>query len=179
MTSGFGDEENTAGKMERPIAVAAHTTMLSLAADNTESGWRDAAITVPILLCGNGRKPYIRRRRSIRFLYLKTPFESIRLTINRSCSALCKASSSTRPSRTPKETTFTNDGKDISGSICRPEFALQQCFTGAVRRIHHLVPCSRVPALQIPPSPNGYPLCRLWRLQRAPNTRNNSARMGS
>ena len=179
MASGFGDEENTAGKMERPIAVAAHTTMLSLAADDTASSWRDTATTVPILLCGYGRRLCIRRRRSTRFFYLTTPFESLRLTINRSCSALCKASSSTRPSRTPKETTFTNDGKNISGSICRSEFALQQCFTGAVGRIYHLVPCSGVSALQIPPSPNGYPLYRRWRLQRTPNTRNNSARMGS
>jgi hypothetical protein len=34
VTSGFGDEENTAGKMERPIALAAHATMLSPAAEH-------------------------------------------------------------------------------------------------------------------------------------------------
>jgi hypothetical protein len=34
---GFGDEENTVGSMERAIAVAAHTIMLSPAADNAES----------------------------------------------------------------------------------------------------------------------------------------------
>jgi hypothetical protein len=38
VTIGFGNEENTAGEMERPIAVTADATMLSPTADNaTES----------------------------------------------------------------------------------------------------------------------------------------------
>jgi hypothetical protein len=34
VTTGFGNEENTAGEMERPIAVTADATMLSPTADN-------------------------------------------------------------------------------------------------------------------------------------------------
>jgi hypothetical protein len=34
VTIGFGNEENTAGKMERPIAFASDATMLSPAADD-------------------------------------------------------------------------------------------------------------------------------------------------
>jgi hypothetical protein len=59
---GFGNEENTVGEMERPIAVTADATMLSPTADNApESSLQDAAIPVPKFFCSSARRSRIRR----------------------------------------------------------------------------------------------------------------------